>query len=143
MKVSKDSFNYYPVHTMPTMLDVVWCRFPEQENPKQPGPKPRPALVRAVYMYRDHSRVALEVTYGTSKVSRIGVLDLQISNAEEMAFAGLPQATGFRLDKTATLPWCEEFFIPRDGQKSPIVGHLHDRSIAQLEALKVARRGKS
>jgi hypothetical protein len=128
---------------MPRMLDVVWCMFPEQEKPNQPGPKPRPALVRAVFLYHNQTRAAVEVTYGTSRISQLHALDLQISNLEAMNDAGLFQATGFRLSKTLKLPWAEEFFVPRDGERTPIIGHLNHQSVAQLEALKVARRGKN
>jgi hypothetical protein len=125
------------------MLDIVWCNFPEQEKPKEPGPKPRPALVRAVYFYHNQTRVAVEVAYGTSKISRLHQLDLQISNHEAMMDAGLPQATGFRLSKIAKLPWAAEFFVPREGSTALIIGHLNAQSIAQLETLKVLRRGKN
>lgn len=134
--------NYYPVHTMPRPLDVVWCAFPEDEYPNKPGPKPRPALVRAVFLFAQQTRVVIEVTYGTSKISRLHQLDLIIANNEEMAAAGLPQATGFRLSRTIKLPWAAEYFYPREGCKTPIVGHLEQRTQMQLETLKVLRRGK-
>ena len=134
---------YYPVHTMPAPLDVVWCAFPEDEYPNKPGPKCRPALVRAVFLYAQQTKVAIEVTYGTSKISRLHQLDLHIANNEEMAAAGLPQASGFRLARTIKLPWAAEYFTPRDGGKTPIIGHLAQQTIMQLEALKVMRRGKN
>lgn len=142
LKLPKGSFSYYPIHTIPTMLDVVWCKFPDGEAPDEPA-KPRPALVRAVLLYAEHKRAAVEVSYGTSKIKAVHNLDLQISNCEEMAAGGLPQATAFRLGRTVRLPWAKEFFSPREGCKTPIIGHLHVNSISQLEALKVMRRGKN
>jgi hypothetical protein len=140
-RVPKGSFAYYPLHTIPTSLDVVWCRFPLEELPEKPGPKERPALVRAVYLYDKQTKAAVEVTYGTSRIeTKIHYRELQISNCEEMAASGLYQATVFVLDKTVLLPWAKEFFAARDGYKSPIVGHLPQSAISQLEALKVMRR---
>lgn len=142
MGFPKGQFTYYPTHTMPVMLDVLWCLYPEQEAPERPGPKPRPALVRAVALYHQQQRVAVEVVFGTSKMSKLHQLDLKIANIEEMAIAGLPQNTGFRLSRSLWLPWCSEFFVPREGKRTPIIGRLGDRSQMQLEALKVMRRGK-
>jgi hypothetical protein len=68
------------------------------------------------------------------------VFDLILQNAADLAEMGLPQATRFELDLTVTLPWCAEFFEPRTGQRSPIIGHLNHAAIAQLETLKVLRR---
>lgn len=138
----KKPLTYYPVHTMPVPLDVLWCAFPEDEYPNKPGPKCRPALVRSVFLFAQQTKIAVEVTYGTSKISRLHKLDLHVSNNEEMAAAGLPQASGFRLSRTIKLPWAAEYFMPRDGSKTPIIGHLTERTQMQLEALKVARRGK-
>jgi hypothetical protein len=138
--IPKGSFAYYPLHTIPTALDVVWCRFPQDEWPDKPGPKERPALVRAVGLYDKQTKAAVEVTYGTSKITSAHILDLQICNCEEMAASGLYQATAFVLDRTILLPWAQEFFAVRDGYKTPIVGHLPASAVAQLEALKVERR---
>ena len=140
MTYPKGSFTYYPTHTMPAMLDVVWTCFPQDEAPAKPGPKSRPALVRRVCLYRKHTIVAVEVTYGTSKLDKVHMLDLQIGNTEELDAAGCWQSTGFRLDKTKMLPWCTEFFPIPDGKKTPVIGQLHPRTVAQLEALKVQRR---
>ena len=104
MAFPRGSFSYYPIQTMPTMLDVVWSRFPQEEKPSEPGPKERPALVRSVLLYAHHTRVAVEVTYGTSRLDKVHHLDLQVCNSEEMDAAGLYQATGFRLSRTVKLP---------------------------------------
>lgn len=111
--------------------------------PSQPGPKHRPALVRSVLLNRDHTRARIEVTYGTSKLKvETRLLDLILANASDLAEMGLPQATRFDLDMTVTLPWAAEFFEPRAGQSTPILGHLNFAAISQLEALKVMRRGR-
>jgi hypothetical protein len=91
---------------------------------------------------KDHSRAEIEVTYGTSKTKSDSraLLDLIVSNAAELALMGLPQATRFDLDLTIWLPWCSQFFIPRPGQPTPIMGHLTQTATMQLETLKVLRR---
>jgi len=94
-------------------------------------------------LHKGHSRAGLEVTYGTSNLKLdVHTLDLIVANATDLAEMGLPQATRFDLDRTVTLPWCEEFFVPRAGQQSPIIGHLNFAAVSQLEALKVMRRGR-
>lgn len=141
VKIPRGSFSYYPLHTIPTSLDVVWCRFPQDEYPDAPGPKERPALVRAVGLYDKQTKAAVEVTYGTSKiVNGLHDLELQICNCEDMAASGLYQATVFVLGRTITLPWASEYFVAREGYKTPIVGHLPQTAVSQLEALKIMRR---
>ncbi len=135
-------WTYYPLLSLPRALDIVWCRFPTRDKPSNPGPKSRPALVRSVYLNKNHTRARVEVTYGTSNQKLdTRPLDLVLANATDLAEMGLPQATRFDLDATVTLPWCEEFFVPRPGQTSPIIGHLNYAGVSQLETLKVLRRG--
>ena len=139
----KKGWSYYPLVTLPRSLDIVWCRFPTAEMPSKPGPYPRPALVRSVFLNPDHTKAMVEVTYGTSNTkSDERPFDLILANAAEMAMMGLPQATRFDLDRTLRLPWAREFFEPRRDRPTPVIGHLTHSAIAQLEALKVARRFK-
>lgn len=135
------ALTYYDIATLPQPLDIVWCRFPTSEMPKQPGPKPRPALVRSILLSKDHTRGAVEITYGTSKYSpQAKPNDLHVCNMAEMAKCGLPQATCFMLERTIRLPWATEFFTTRDDGTGPIIGHLPDSACMQLETLKVLRR---
>lgn len=137
----ESSWTYYPLLSLPRALDIVWCRFPTREYPSGPGPKSRPALVRSVYLNRAHTRARVAVTYGTSNQKLdTRPLDLLLANATDLAEMGLPQATRFDLDAAVVLPWCEEFFVPRAGQSSPIIGHLNFAAVSQLETLKVLRR---
>lgn len=132
---------YYPVATMPAGLDIVWCRFPEDEMPNKPGPKPRPGLVRSVALSKDHTRALVQVTYGTSKKSpQDHPLELHITNSKELDLSGLPQATCFVLDRTIWLPWSPDFFCKREDGTGPVIGHLTQNTIMQLETLKVLRR---
>jgi hypothetical protein len=142
-RAGKSSWTYYPLVTLPRALDIVWCRFPTRETPSNPGPKPRLALVRSVYLNPTHTRARVEVTYGSSKLKAdTRLLDLILANATDLAEMGLPQATRFDLDISVLLPWCEEFFEPSAGHRTPIIGHLNFTAVSQLETLKVMRRGR-
>ena len=82
------------------------------------------------------------MSYGTSNLKEADrPLDLVISNNTEMAAMRLPQATRFDLghDNLVKLPWAEEFFTPRAGLSTPVIGHLTQSAIEQLRALVVIR----
>lgn len=109
--------------------------------PDKPGPKPRPALVRAIRLSKDGQRGAIEVTYGTSKYApNEKPLDLHICNLGDMSSCGLPQATCFVLERTVFLLWSPDFFTKRDDGTGPVIGHLPQTALMQLESLKVFRR---
>ena len=134
-------WTYYDSTTLPRLYDIVWCRFPEEE-PFEPGPKVRPALVRGVKIDRTSGRGAVKVSYGTTKLKTFTRRrqDLIIQNTAALAEIGLPMATRFDLDQTNTLPWCAEFFcIPRSC-KSITVGRLNQANILRLEVI-LRRRG--
>lgn len=135
----KPALSFYPLVTAPRPLDIVWCCFPTAEAPKSPGPKPRPALVRAFALNKDKTRALIEVTYGTTKL-KDRPFDLHVQNSERIDHCGLERATRFDLDRTLFLPWCAEYFRPAAGRTQVILGHLDKSSKMQLEALKVARR---
>ncbi len=133
-------FTYYPVNTVPTPGTIVWCRWPFEDDPDEF--KERPALVRAVLLSKDHTKAMVEVVYGTSKLKQDErFFDLIIMNLTEMLEAGLPKATRFDLDKCQTLPWAEELFVCRDGNKTPASGHLTQSAQEQLrEVLEIRRK---
>lgn len=135
--MTRRALTYWPAHTSPVPLDIVWCRWPFEDGG---GFKDRPALVRTLKLYDNQTKLGVEVAYGTSKLKPgLREHDLVISNAEEMAAAGCAQNTRFDLDRCLWLPWCKEFFVCRDGDQTPIVGHLHARTIQQLEFVKTVR----
>lgn len=137
-----DDWAYFPIHTIPKSLDVVWCRFPEL-SPDTPGPKCRPGIVRSVELGRQQTVARIEVCYGTSKLKKdLYPYDLFVENLSQLNLLGLPQATRFELDRTVKLPWAKEFFEPRDGSKTPIIGRLSPYEIGQLETLKRVRLAK-
>lgn len=132
-------WTFYPPLTIPTALDIVWCRFPLVEDPDNPALKPRPALVRRVMRKNDH--VFVEVVYGTSNRSRYSDLDLYVANFVDMMECGLPQATIFTLGRTVILPWAEEWFSKREGGTGPVIGRLNGRMREYLNHL--LSRGRS
>lgn len=116
-------------------MDVVWCRFPEHQEPFKPGPKNRPALVKATSLDA-MDRPSVQVTYGTSNLKMSQrPLDMFVTNAKDMAIAGLPQATRFDLDVVLWLPWSSDFFICREHTPTPIVGRLSSNSIELLSII--------
>jgi hypothetical protein len=132
---------FYPLVTIPKPLDIVWCRFPQAEKPKVPGPKSRPGLVRSLALNKNQTKAVIEVTYGTSKLKGLDRrLDLHIQNLSCIEACGLERATRFDLDRTIWMPWAEEYFAPPPGYSRTIIGSLDPNSMMQLEALKVARR---
>lgn len=133
-------FTYHSLTTLPKSLDIVWCRFPQDVAPHDPGPKRRPALVRGIALNRDQTKALVNITYGTGRLKENRSLDLQIQNLRSIEACNLQKATRFDLDKTIWLPWAAEFFSPPAGVKSLILGQLDEQSRMQLEALKVARR---
>ncbi len=132
--VTETSWTFFPNLSTPvTSLDIVWCHFPLVEDPDDPAPKARPALVRRVL--RKDGNTFVEVAYGTSNARRYSEQDLWIANYNDMREAGLPQATIFILDRTVILPWSEEWFSKRPDVSGPVVGHLSDQSQEYLRAL--------
>jgi hypothetical protein len=87
--MAERTWNFWPAHIAPISLDVVWCAFPFEDEPKV---KERPSLVRSIQLYANHTKLIVEVSYGSSEL-RMGRRDhdLIIANNEEMQAAGLPQ----------------------------------------------------
>lgn len=134
-------WNWLPVVTAPRSLDIVWCRFPHELDTIEPGPKHRPGLVRSVFLNPTHTRVKVEVCYGTSKLkTELYPNDLFIQNMERLNILGLTQATRFELDRVVVLPWCSEFFGPKDGAKTPILGRFGPEEVRKLDRCRRKRR---
>ena len=94
--------------------------------PGKPGPKPRPAIVRAVFLDRRTSRSSVEVAFGTSKKSdRLYKGEFSIASPSGMRAAGLDLPTKFDLARTVRLPWTREFFTAKPGRNRLILGSLH------------------
>jgi hypothetical protein len=129
---------FYDPKTLPRPGDVVWCRFPFREMPGKPGPKARPAIVRAVFLDRRTSRSSVEVAFGTSKrTDRLYRGEFSIASPSGMRAAGLDLPTKFDLARTVRLPWTREFFTAKPGRNRLILGSLHPSdTIALLRTAK-------
>lgn len=127
------SWTYYPLTALPARYDIVLCRYPECGGPV-PGPKCRPALVRATAVQDDDGTGEVEVIYGTRILKRERrPFDLVIMNVAEMNWAGLYYPTRFDLDDRIWLPWAEEFFVVPAGKHSPVLGALSPYMIRKLQ----------
>jgi len=111
--------------------DIVWCHFPFLVA-KEPGPKPRPALVVGLRTFEDGMTV--QVAYGTTqRTSSLRSREFLIAKAQHpVAFkqAGLAFDTKFDLNKVVERPWSDRYFKvppvpnPAFGQ-TPKLGSLH------------------
>lgn len=103
------------------------------EQPKLPGPKSRPALVRQAFQDQD-GNAWVRVVYGTSKDPYLNSpTDFSVLTIPEMNVCGLKQATRFRLDREVTLPWSREFFECIPDKPTPILGHMPDYEVRKLQ----------
>lgn len=124
---------YFPISTLPAPYDLVWCRFPDHVSLGNPGPKPRPALVRNAAVDED-GRGEVELVYGTTKLKLSSrKFDFVISNPYEMNNCGLYRATRFDLDNVVWVPWAAEWFEARPGTDSCVIGHLSDNAVKMLQ----------
>ncbi len=132
------SYATYDPKTLPRPGDVVWCRFRFREMPGMLGPKPRPAIVRAVFLDRRRSRCSVEVAFGTAtKTDRLYKGEFLIASPSGMRAAGLDLPTKFDLARTVRLPWTREFFTSKPGRTRLILGSLHPSdTIALLRTAK-------
>lgn len=127
------SYACYDPTTLPRPGDVVWCRFPFREMPGKPGAKPRPAIVRAVFLDRRTSRSSVEVAFGTSKkTDKLYKGEFLVATPSGRRAAGLDLATKFDLGRTVRIPWAIQFFTVRPGADSLIVGSLHPTDVMAL-----------
>ena len=113
----------------PAPGDIVWCRFPNLPQ-RNPGPKPRPALVCGITEREDGVSVA--VAYGTSQnLNRLHKGEFAITkhgNPAAYGSAGLSFDTKFDFRQTVHLPWTDQFFAVPPGAPNgqrPLLGTLH------------------
>ena len=112
----------------PTAGDIVWCLFPDYIHPR---PKPRPALVLAVFD-DDAPQFHVKVAYGTSQRTtslykgEFAILRQQHGAAFEAA--GLSFDTQFDMKQALDLPYSTEWFsVPPAAPhgQTPRLGTLH------------------
>ena len=111
-------WTYLPLSQLPSVGDIVWCRFPHEEDLSIPGLKPRPVIVREIEPQYEIGRALVTVSQGTSIKDPLTTklkyefLDLIIDKPSEIASHGLECATRFDLREKKRIPviWCREFF---------------------------------
>jgi hypothetical protein len=126
-------WTYFPLSTLPAPYEVVWCRFPHHPDLGDPGPWPRPALIRNSAV-DENGNGEVEVVYGTTNLKfATRKFDFIVSKQTEMDLCGLWRATRFDLDNLVWLPWAEEWFETLPTCSSPILGRLSDEAIRMLQ----------
>jgi hypothetical protein len=134
---------YYPVSTLPAPFDIVWCRFPEHPDLGEPGPKPRPGLVRNVAT-DDEGFGEVQLVFGTTTLKMTSRrFDFFVTKQSEMDSCGLYRATRFDLDCVAWIPWASEWFDVLPGYSSPVIGHLTANGIKLLQVSLSLKQGRS
>ena len=121
----------------PTAGEIVWCHFPDNITPR---PKPRPALVLAVFD-DDTPEFTVRVAYGTSQrtttLHRGEFSILRDRNPVAFQAAGLSYDTKFDLRQAVDLPFTSDWFsVPPaalHGQ-NPRLGTLHPSLGRAVEA---------
>ena len=117
--------------------DIVWCRFPQEEN-LEPARKARPALVLRVGKIDGYSAAA--IAYGTSqKVERLfpGEFAILPSDGAAYAASGLSYATKFNLARSIELPFNDRWFTAPPGApfgQQPKLGILHPSLMKRAQA---------
>lgn len=118
--------------------DIVWCRFPQLPH-RNPGPKPRPALVCGITEQEDG--VSVTVAYGTSqglnRLHRGEFAITKLGNPAAYNSAGLSFDTKFDLRQLVELPWSEDFFaVPAQAPhgQNPKLGNLHASMMRAVQA---------
>lgn len=121
----------------PTAGDIVWCHFPDDIHPR---PKPRPALVLAVFD-DDAPQFTVRVAYGTSqRTTQLYAGEFAIlreRNAAAYAAAGLSHDTKFNLKQALDLPYSTEWFsVPPAAPhgQTPRLGTLHPSLVRTVQA---------
>ncbi len=121
----------------PTAGDIVWCHFPDTVSPR---PKPRPALILAVFD-DEAPRFEVRVVYGTSQrttmLYRGEFSILRARNAAAFSAAGLSYDTKFDLKQSIDLPYTTDWFsVPPAAPQghTPRLGVLHPSLVRALQA---------
>ena len=121
----------------PTAGEIVWCHFPDRINPR---PKPRPALVLAVFD-DDVPQFTVRVAYGTSQrtttLYRGEFAILKDRNVAAYEAAGLSYDTKFDLKQALDLPYTTEWSsVPPAAPhgQSPKLGTLHPSLVRAVQA---------
>jgi PemK-like, MazF-like toxin of type II toxin-antitoxin system len=126
---------------MPTVGEIVWCRFPEEVRTSKDDLKPRPALVIQVLAGHAREQFYVSVAYGTSqKISSLYEGEFAIRQRENpvaYALAGLSNDTKFDVGRRVDLPFNSQFLVPPPNPRhgpNPKLGDLHSSMYKALRA---------
>ncbi|TBX74481.1 hypothetical protein E0I74_26980 [Rhizobium laguerreae] len=126
--------DYYDVAAVgvPAAFSIVWCRFPYEERPGEPGKDLRPCLVRKSYTAEievDGKKLLtglIDTVYGTKQIDKFPPpRGFHIERKEDKQELGLVYDTVFQLDNVLKLAWTRSYFGP---DKS---GKLYDKRLNQ------------
>jgi hypothetical protein len=133
------AWNYLPLNQLPNVNDIVWCRFPHEENLTIPGDKCRPVVVHSIERNARVGRALVTVRQGTSIKSiavkiRYEFSDLIIDKPEEMKAHGLIKPTRFdlRKKKCVEVVWAGEFFCWPQYAVRLRIGSLDENCIRRM-----------
>jgi hypothetical protein len=143
---------YYDIEAvgLPTAFCIVWCWFPHEERPDEPGPTLRPGIVRRAQKMEievEGKRLLvgrIEVVYGTKQIDKFPPpRGFHVDTDEEKRALGLINDTVFQLDNVRTLMWTRRFFGPDKNGKlidkslnSEMRHRIHAQWLAWLEKSK-------
>ncbi|WP_027474946.1 hypothetical protein [Curvibacter gracilis] len=121
----------------PAAGELVWCHFPDNIHPR---PKPRPALVLAVFD-DDEPEFHIQVAYGTSQRTTVlyqgEFAILKSKHPAAYQAAGLSYDTKFDLNNTLVLPYNTVWFsVPPAAPhgQNPKLGTLHPSLVPAVQA---------
>jgi hypothetical protein len=117
--------------------DVLWCHFPDHISPR---PKPRPALVLAVFD-DDEAGLVVRVAYGTSQrtttLYRGEFSILRTRHPAAFEVAGLSHDIQFNLKQALDLPYTPAWFsVPPSAPHGQCqkLGTLHPSLVRTVQA---------
>jgi hypothetical protein len=121
----------------PVAGELVWCHFPDDIHPR---PKPRPALVLAVFddaAPQFEVRVAYGISQRPTSLYRGEFAILRSANVAAFQAAGLSYDTKFNLRQTVDLPFSADWFsVPPAAPhgQNPKLGILHPSMVRAVQA---------
>lgn len=118
-EIPLDEFYDVEAVGLPAAFCIVWCWFPREEDPGEPGPVLRPGLIRhaqrAVIEVEGQKVLTgrVQVLYGTKQIDRFPPpRGFHIESEEDKRELGLIEETVFQLDNVQTLLWTKRYFGP-------------------------------
>lgn len=116
----------------PKQGDIIYAYAPYNENPNQPGPKPRPCLVLEAKIKKDPKTgditTSILMVPGTSqKTWTVRNGEMCVSESTEMEKSGLTKETKFKCDQKTIISWDQSYICFRDG--GPILGEIPNEKL--------------